>query len=83
MHPLIAQQLAAEHRKDLLAHADRARLLRQARRARRAATLRKLRPPTRRAAPVSEAVERRLPAAGRAVMTPGGFDKAQKCSLPA
>ena len=61
MHPLTVQQLAAEHRKDLLADADRARLLRQARVARRAATLRKLRPPTRRAAPVSESAQRRLP----------------------
>ena len=61
MHPLIAQQLAAEYRKDLLAHAARTRLLRQARGARRAAMLRTLRPPTRRAAPVAEPVERRLP----------------------
>ncbi len=85
MHPLIAEQLAVEHRKDLLAYADRARLVGQARVSRLAAALRKLRRPTRRSAATSGAVESRrsqaMPAV--AVVTSGGFDEPQKCSLQA
>jgi hypothetical protein len=48
MHPVIAQQLAAEHRNDLLTNAARAELVRQGRVARRASTSRDLTKATRR-----------------------------------